>query len=78
MTQAFSQLPTRPTPQARRFIDEAWPQNPLHDPKVRFWRAASRITLAALLAFSALEYYFVDVHLAILAMPSVTVLAALP
>lgn len=78
MTQASSQLPARQAPEARCFIDAAWPRNPLNEPVVQFWRAASRVTLAMLLAFSAMHYYFFDAHLTIMAMPGVTVLVALP
>jgi hypothetical protein len=78
MTEASSQLPTSQTSEARRFIHEAWPRNPLDEPSVRFWRAAGRVSLAALFGFSAMQYYLFDAHLTILAMPRVTVLAALP
>jgi hypothetical protein len=62
----------------RRFVDETWPRSPLDEPRVRYWRAAGRATLFGLLAFSGLQYYFFDVYLTIMAMPSVTLLAALP
>jgi hypothetical protein len=64
--------------EARRFVDETWPRNPLDEPRVKYWRAAGRTTLLALLAFSGLQYYFFDVYLTIMAMPRVTLLAALP
>jgi hypothetical protein len=64
--------------QVRRFVDETWPRNPLDEPRVRYWRAAGRTTLLALLAFSGLQYSFFDVYLTIMAMPRVTLLAALP
>lgn len=51
---------------------------PAREAGVRRWRVAGRMTLGALLAFSALQYYFFDVCLTILAMPRVTWLAALP
>lgn len=62
----------------RDFVEAAWPLNPHEQRKVRYWHVASRTTLAVLLAFSGLQYYFFDVYLTIMAMPSVTVLAALP
>lgn len=45
---------------------------------MRYWRAAARATLALLLAFSGLQYYFFDVYLTIMALPRVTLIAALP
>ena len=65
-------------PQVRRFIDDAWPRSPLEEPRVRYWRAARRTTLLLLLAFSGLQYYFFEVHLTIMALPRVTLVAALP
>jgi hypothetical protein len=65
-------------PQVRRFIDDAWPRSPLEEPRVRYWRAARRTTLLLLLAFSGFQYYFLDVHLTIMALPRVTLIAALP
>jgi len=62
----------------RRFIDDAWPHSPLEVVRVRYWRAAARATLLVLLAFSGLQYYFLEVHLTILALPRVTLVAALP
>ena len=64
--------------QVRCFIDDAWPHCPLDEPRVRYWRAAARATLLLLLAFSGLQYYFLEVHLTILALPRVTLVAALP
>ena len=64
--------------EVRRFLDAAWPLDPLEKAAVRRWRVAGRTTLGVLLAFSALQYYFFDVYLTILAMPRVTWLAALP
>ena len=64
--------------QVRRFNDAAWPQNPLAEPRVKYWRAAGRATLLMLLAFSGLQYYFFDVYLTIMAMPRVTLIAGLP
>lgn len=60
------------------FIDDTWPRNPLDEPRVKYWRAAGRTTLLVLLAFSGMQYYFFDVYLTIMAMPRVTLLAALP
>ncbi len=62
----------------RCFVDAAWPFDPLEQRGVRRWRAAGRAMLLALLAFSALQYYFIDVHLTIMALPRVTWLAAQP
>ena len=78
MTDAFSHLPAGPRREARRFIEAAWPRNPLDQPGVRSWRAAGRLTLALLLGFSALQYYFFHVHVTILAMPGLIVFAAAP
>jgi hypothetical protein len=64
--------------QHREFLDAAWPRNPLDDPQVKYWRIAGRVTLLALLASSALQYYFCDVYLTIMALPRLTVVAALP
>jgi hypothetical protein len=47
--------------------------DPKNELSVRRWRAAGRMTLAILLAFSALQYYFFDVQLQILAMPGLIV-----
>ena len=55
------------------FIEAAWPADAQEQPGVRRWRAAGRITLAILLGFSALQYYFFDVQLQILAMPGLIV-----
>jgi hypothetical protein len=60
-----------------RFVDETWPRNPLDEPRVKYWRAAGRATLLVLLAFSALQYYFLDVYLTIMAMPRLTLIAGL-
>ena len=78
MNHEISAQPPAREAQVRRFVDETWPWNPLEERKVRRWRAAGRTTLFMLLAFSGLQYYFFDVYLTIMAMPSVTVLAALP
>ena len=64
--------------QVRQFIDAAWPRNALDEPQVKHWRAAGRVTLLLLLASSALQYYFLDVYLTIMAMPQVTLVASLP
>ena len=61
-----------------RFINDTWPRFPLEQPSVRYWRAAGRAVLLLLLAFSGLQFYFFDVHLTIMALPSVTLLAGLP
>ena len=47
--------------------------DPKNELSVRRWRAAGRITLAVLLAFSTLQYYFFEVQLQILAMPGLIV-----
>ena len=60
-----------------RFVDETWPRNPVDEPRVKYWRAAGRATLLVLLAFSALQYYFLDVYLTIMVMPRVTLIAGL-
>ena len=44
-------------------------------PRLRVWRAAGRMTLAALLGYSALQYYFLEVSLTIMALPRLTPLA---
>lgn len=63
---------------ARSFVDETWPRNPLQEPRVRYWRAAGRATLLMLFAYAGLQYYFFDVYLTIMTMPRVTLLAAVP
>ncbi len=78
MKQEISSQPPAREAEVRRFVDQTWPWNPLEERKVLLWRAAGRTTLFMLLAFSGLQYYFFDVYLTIMAMPSVTVLAALP
>ena len=60
----------------RSFIESAWPADAQNAPGVRRWRAASRVVLAILLGYSALQYYFLDVQLRILAMPGVIVFAS--
>jgi hypothetical protein len=61
----------------RGFLDAAWPRNPLDEPQVKYWRIAGRTMLLVLLASSALQYYFFDVYLTIMALPRVTVVAVL-
>jgi hypothetical protein len=61
-----------------RFINETWPRSALEQPSVRYWRVAGRAVLLLLVAFSGLQYYFFDVHLTIMALPSITLLAGLP
>jgi hypothetical protein len=61
-----------------RFINDTWPRSALELPSVRYWRAAGRAVLLVLFAFAGLQYYFFDVHLTIMALPSITVLAGLP
>ena len=58
------------------FIEAAWPVDARNQPGVRRWRAASRVVLAMLLGFSALQYYFFEVQLSIMAMPGVIVFAS--
>lgn len=60
----------------RRFIDAAWPRNPLDDPRVKSWRAARNYVLYGLLTCLALQYYFFDVYLTIMTLPSAGVIAA--
>ena len=60
----------------RRFVDSTWPRNPLDDPKVKFWRAARGYVLFGMLSYLALQYYFFDVYLTIMALPSAGVVAA--
>jgi hypothetical protein len=64
--------------QLHRFINDTWPRSPLELPSVRYWRAAGRAVLLVLFAFSGLQYYFFDVHLTIMALPTITLLAGLP
>ena len=58
------------------FIEAAWPADAQNEPGVRRWRAAGRMMLAILLGFSALQYYFFEVQLEILALPRVIVTAS--
>lgn len=53
-------------------------RSPYSERRVRQWRVAGRATLLLLLTFSGLQYYFFDVFLTIMALPSVTLVAALP
>jgi len=62
----------------RRHIDEIAARSPDSERRVKYWRAAGRTTLLLLLTFSGLQYYFFDVFLTIMALPSVTLVAALP
>ncbi|HEX2197180.1 MAG TPA: hypothetical protein VHG88_00965 [Burkholderiales bacterium] len=57
----------------RRFVEAAWPRNPLEEPRVKRWLAAKRATLLMLLAFAGLQYYFFYVHLTIMALPRLAV-----
>jgi hypothetical protein len=57
------------------FIEAAWPADAQNQPGVRRWRAASRVVLAMLLGFSALQYYLLDVQLSIMTLPGVIVFA---
>lgn len=65
-------------PKAKMRQEIALLRSPLEEPSVRYWRAAGRATLLILLAFAALQYYFFDVQLTILSLPSVSLVAALP
>ena len=78
MTDDFSRLPAGEALEARHFIEAAWPRNPLDEPGVRFWRATGRVTLAALLGFSVMQYYFLHVHVTVMALPGLIVFAAAP
>ena len=60
----------------RWLIESTWPRNPLDDPKVKFWRAARGYVLFGLVAYLALQYYFLDVYLTIMALPSAGVITA--
>ena len=62
----------------RLHIEGLAARSPYSERKVRYWRVAGRTTLALLLAFSGLQYYFFDVYLTIMALPRVTLIAALP
>jgi hypothetical protein len=62
--------------QVRRFNNDAWPRDPFEEPRTRYWRAAGRITLLALLAFAGIQYYYFDVYLTIMALPRLEVLVA--
>jgi len=78
MKQEIASQPPTSGAEVRRFIEDTWPRSPLEEPSVRYWRAAGRTTVLVLLAFSALQYYFFDVQLTIMALPSVSLVAALP
>jgi hypothetical protein len=62
----------------RRCADELRVRDPEAAPSVKRLRLAARSTLLVLLAGSTLQYYFFDVHLRIMALPRVTMVAALP
>ena len=72
------QLSSSQAEELRRFINDTWQRSPLELPSVRYWRLAGRAVLLLLFTFSALQYYFFDVYLTIMALPSVTLLAGLP
>ena len=62
----------------RQFVNAAWPCNPLEQPHIKRWQLAARMTLIGLFTYAGLQYYFFDVYLTIMAMPSVTLPAGLP
>ena len=59
----------------RLYAERLAASDPRAQPAVRRWRAAGRATLAVLLLSSALQYYFFDVYLTIMALPRVTLVA---
>jgi hypothetical protein len=62
--------------EVRQLIESTWPLNPLDDPRVKFWRAARGYALFGMLSYLALQYYFFDVYLTIMALPSAGVITA--
>lgn len=62
----------------RRYVAELEARDPESERSVRYWQAAGRLTLLLLFAYSALQYYFFDVYLTIMALPQATLIAALP
>lgn len=64
--------------EVRRYIDEIAARSPDSEPTVKYWHAARRSTLLLLLTLFGLQYYFFDVFLTIMALPRLTLIAALP
>ena len=60
----------------RRYKAELAARDVSDERKVKLWRMASRVTLALLFGFSALQYYFLDVSLTIMSLRGVMVFAA--
>ena len=59
---------------ARRYVDGLLVRGNAPDlPSVRRWRLAAKATLLTLLAFSGLQYYFLNVFLEIMSLPGMTV-----
>ena len=59
----------------RRHVAELAARDPRDHPQVKNWCAAGRVTILVLLGYSALQYYFLDVCLTIMVMPSVALIA---
>ena len=62
---------------ARRYIEALSSKSGRDLPSVARWRRASQVTLLVLLAFSSLQFYFMNVFIEILSMPSLTVFVPL-
>jgi hypothetical protein len=59
---------------ARRYVDGLLIRaNALELPSVRRWRLAAKATMLTLLAFSGLQYYFLNIFLEIISLPGITV-----
>jgi len=54
------------------YVREVRLRSAADEPSVRRWLKAKKVTLAALFAFSVIQYYVVDVMLEIASMPSTT------
>ena len=54
------------------YVREVAARNAADEPSVRRWVKVKKVTLIALLAFSVMQYYIVDVMLEIVSLPSTT------
>lgn len=62
---------------ARRYVQALSFISGRNLPSVASWRLAARATLLVLLAFSGLQFYFMNVFIEILSLPSMTVFVPL-
>jgi len=62
---------------ARRYVRALSSKSGRELPGVARWRRAGQVTLFVLLAFSGLQFYFMNVFIEILSLPSLTVFVPL-